>query len=298
MHIQGTWRTWDPKKKKKKERRNRQQQGGGSSGNKLGHDGEVIIRTHTSSSIPENHPFSYLLRMRWIHQLDFLCSFGPSLGYLWITITLSYASHLFLVLYTPPNISRFSHALFHLICLLSQFLSLFLPFSPLSLILSFVHFYSGKMHSISMHNHHQLPCLHCHPHSYIRTVSEISLFLSQSQTHKHTHGWSLVAESLVFFILEFMKTLYCLHGYTGSASDREVLAPSHEQRPMHKGTSWACQNMAPCHTYWSSLSSSPSLSLCVCVCVCVLGHVYLCFPWILYLKLQLGCTDSCVDSLV
>ena len=139
-------------------------------------------------------------------------------------------------------------------------------FSPLSLILSFVHFYSGKMHSISMHNHHQLPCLHCHPHSYIRTVSEISLCLSQSQTHTHTHGWSLVAESLVFFILEFMKTLYCLHGYTGSASDREVLAPSHEQRPMHKGTSWACQNMAPCHTYWSSLSSSPSLSLYVCVC--------------------------------
>ncbi|KAL4639043.1 hypothetical protein ACB092_03G189700 [Castanea dentata] len=33
----------------------------------------------------------------------------------------------------------------------------------------FVQFYSRKMY----HNHHSYPCLHCHPHSYIRMVQHL-----------------------------------------------------------------------------------------------------------------------------
>ncbi|XP_034688589.1 uncharacterized protein LOC117916562 isoform X1 [Vitis riparia] len=57
------------------------------------------------------------------------------------------------------------------------------------------------MHSISMHNHHQLPCLHCHPHSYIRTVQHLIercllLRMSRDQCIKalaeHARIWPLV----------------------------------------------------------------------------------------------------------
>ena len=55
---------------------------------------------NSSSELPKTSThfeaihFSYLLKMRWISCLDFLCFFGPSLGYLWITISPSYLINL------------------------------------------------------------------------------------------------------------------------------------------------------------------------------------------------------------
>ncbi|RVX04275.1 hypothetical protein CK203_018569 [Vitis vinifera] len=68
------------------------------------------------------------------------------------------------------------------------------------------------MHSISMHNHHQLPCLHCHPHSYIRTVQHLIercllLRMSRDQCIKalaeHARIWPLSHLLVISLFLSF-----------------------------------------------------------------------------------------------
>ena len=124
---------------------------------------------------------SYLLKMRWIYRLDFLCFFGPSLGYPWITkhSLLNYVLLLVLISFLYIySLNIFSFLSLLTICLHSSFALFLFPWLPsfVLFVLFAFHFYSiiiNTEESNMYRNHHFFPCLHCHPHSYIRMVSYI-----------------------------------------------------------------------------------------------------------------------------
>lgn len=98
-------------------------------------------------------------------------------------------------LYKPPNIF-FTFALFHLFVFSLFFLLLFVSImSP-----RFVQFYSREMYN----NHHSYPCLHCHPHSYIRMVSESLFFFFSLRKASKLHK---IMFMMIYFCLE---SLLCL----------------------------------------------------------------------------------------
>ena len=107
-------------------------------------------------------------------------------------------------LYKPPNIF-FTFALFHLFVFSLFFLLLFVSImSP-----RFVQFYSREMYN----NHHSYPCLHCHPHSYIRMVSESLFFfflspqsikVAQNNVHDDIFLFRIFALSGHPIILKFL----------------------------------------------------------------------------------------------
>lgn len=116
----------------------------------------------------KSHFFS-LISWRWGElSFGFLVLFWP---FTWISVdnNITFLLLALFELYKPPNIFS-TYALFHLFVFSLFFLLLFVSImSP-----RFVQFSSREMY----HNHHSYPCLHCHPHSYIRMVSESLFFLS------------------------------------------------------------------------------------------------------------------------
>lgn len=136
----------------------------------------VIVNIYTFSSISiywKKSAPSYLLQMRWIYRLDFLCFIGPSLGYLWITNT-PLSQPRTSLLY---NLSKYLLFLSLFICLHSLFCSLFSCFITLfySVCLYLFVWSSLKLKMFPDH-HFSPPCLHCHPNSYIRMVSESFIY--------------------------------------------------------------------------------------------------------------------------
>uniref|UniRef100_A0A2P2J8G0 Uncharacterized protein MANES_15G148900 n=1 Tax=Rhizophora mucronata TaxID=61149 RepID=A0A2P2J8G0_RHIMU len=90
---------------------------------------------------------------------------------------------------------------------------------------------------------HQLPCLHCQPHDYVRMVNYCTTIC---QNHRHSgqnlcFAWKLhfqlailtfdAAKKIqsILVVLTFEPLCYCVCN-TGSTFDRDVLALSHEQR--------------------------------------------------------------------
>ncbi|XP_038714528.1 uncharacterized protein LOC120008088 isoform X2 [Tripterygium wilfordii] len=130
-------------------------------GYKLGH---IKENTHNFPSITMNmyktHPSIPLSpkKMRWIQGWDFLLVFGLSIRYPWIS------KQTIFNLINSPNILQ----VLHYFCVL--LLSCILP--------SYFHFASLLVLSISIleemnRSPHSIPCLHCHPHSYIRMVQHL-----------------------------------------------------------------------------------------------------------------------------
>lgn len=115
------------------------------------------------------------------------------------------------------------------------------PFVFFLLFLFFILFvFSTTSYTNTMHDHsHQypLPCLYCHPYSYIRMVIYMLDTLSLLDILLLPWLFYSISSKLVLNFNSCMENINA-----GSKSHREMHALSHEPRPVHKGTGRTCRD--------------------------------------------------------